>query len=147
MALLLVAGGVLGWLGVLPLGSSDDVAVRLRPDDAELVELGANVYRQQCAACHGRDLEGQPNWRQRGADGLLPAPPHDESGHTWHHPDRVLFEITKYGVQRFAGAGYRSAMPAYEGTLRDREIVAVLSFIKSRWSTEVQEKQAAMRAR
>ena len=28
---------------------------------------------------------------------MLPAPPHNETGHTWHHPDEMLFAITKYG--------------------------------------------------
>ena len=53
--------------------------------DPELVALGASVYAQHCAACHGRELEGEPNWRRRKADGTLPAPPHDATGHTWHH--------------------------------------------------------------
>src|SRR5690606_30865838 len=70
-------------------------SVRLRPDDAAVTALGQKVYAAQCAACHGARLEGQPNWRVRGPDGRLPAPPHDASGHTWHHPDELLFRITK----------------------------------------------------
>jgi mono/diheme cytochrome c family protein len=110
----------------------------LRPDDARLLALGHKVYAAQCAACHGPRLEGQPNWRERGADGRLPAPPHDASGHTWHHPDEVLFRITKYGVAKAANLkNYESAMPAYEGRLSDEEIVAVLSWIKSTWPPEI----------
>ena len=71
--------------------------------NADAVALGKEVYANQCASCHGADLEGQPNWRQRRADGRLPAPPHDESGHTWHHPDQQLFELTKYGPAAFVG--------------------------------------------
>jgi S-disulfanyl-L-cysteine oxidoreductase SoxD len=113
-------------------------AVRLKPDDATVTALGSKVYFAQCAACHGARLEGQPNWRQRGADGRLPAPPHDASGHTWHHPDEVLFRITKFGVAKAANLkDYVSAMPAYEGTLSDEEIVAVLSWIKSRWPSDI----------
>ena len=63
----------------------------LRPDDVDVVALGAKIYQARCASCHGAELEGQANWRERGADGILPAPPHDASGHTWHHPDAVLF--------------------------------------------------------
>ena len=110
----------------------------LRPDDARLVAIGQKVYAAQCAACHGQRLEGQPNWRERGADGRLPAPPHDASGHTWHHPDEVLFRITKYGVEKAANLkNYESAMPAYEGRLSDEEIVAALSWIKSTWPPEI----------
>jgi S-disulfanyl-L-cysteine oxidoreductase SoxD len=115
---------------------------RLRPDDAEATQLGAKVYAAHCAACHGARLEGQPNWRERDASGRLPAPPHDASGHTWHHPDDVLFRITKHGVARAANLpGYDSAMPAYEGVLSDAEIVAVLSWIKAQWPREIRRQQ------
>lgn len=108
--------------------------VRLRPDDAAVTALGQKVYAAQCAACHGMRLEGQPRWRERGSDGRLPAPPHDASGHTWHHPDEVLFRITKHGVAKAANLkDYVSAMPAYESVLSDAEIVAALSWIKSQW--------------
>jgi S-disulfanyl-L-cysteine oxidoreductase SoxD len=109
-------------------------AVRLRPDDASVLALGQRVYATQCAACHGARLEGQANWRQRGPDGKLPAPPHDASGHTWHHPDELLFRITKHGVAKAANLkDHVSAMPAYEGVLSDEEIVAALSWIKAQW--------------
>jgi S-disulfanyl-L-cysteine oxidoreductase SoxD len=103
---------------------------RLRPDDAAVTALGQRVYAARCAACHGARLEGQPRWRERGPDGKLPAPPHDASGHTWHHPDELLFRITKHGVAKAANLkDYVSAMPAYEGVLSDAEIVAVLSVV------------------
>jgi mono/diheme cytochrome c family protein len=86
-------------------------------------------------------LEGQPHWRERGPDGRLPAPPHDASGHTWHHPDDLLFRITKLGVARAANLkDYASAMPAYEGGLSDAEIVAVLSWIKAQWPPDIRAK-------
>ena len=114
----------------------------LRPDDAQVVAQGRALYAARCASCHGAKLEGQPNWRERDAAGKLPAPPHDASGHTWHHPDQVLFDITKYGVARAAGMpDYVTAMPKYEGVLTDAEIVAVLSFIKAQWPAEVRAKQ------
>lgn len=120
----------------------EDEGVRLRTDDAALLARGEAVYRQHCAACHGARLEGQPNWRERDASGRLPAPPHDASGHTWHHPDQVLFEITKHGVARAARLkDYVSAMPAYEGVLSDEEIVAVLSWIKSQWPANIRRQQ------
>lgn len=112
--------------------------VRLQPDDAQVQAVGNKVYAAHCAACHGARLEGQPNWRMRDARGLLPAPPHDASGHTWHHPDDVLFRITKHGVARAANLkDYQSAMPAYEGVLTDAEIIAVLSWIKSQWPKDI----------
>ena len=67
------------------------------------VQLGSVLYAEQCASCHGKNLEGQTDWHQRDQDGYLPAPPHDETAHTWHHSDQDLFEMTKYGVGAFAG--------------------------------------------
>lgn len=112
----------------------------LRTDDPQLLERGRTLYMTQCASCHGVNREGQANWRERGADGRLPAPPHDEGGHTWHHPDEVLFRITREGVSKAVGIpDYVSSMPAYGGTLSDAEIVAVLSWIKSQWPAQVRK--------
>lgn len=64
----------------------------------------------------------------------MPAPPHDESGHTWHHPDQLLFAIVKGGlVPPYAPAAYESDMPAFAGKLSDEQIWAVLAYIKSHW--------------
>jgi mono/diheme cytochrome c family protein len=113
--------------------------------DAARVALGERVYTQHCASCHGAKLEGLPRWRSRLPNGRLPAPPHDETGHTWHHPDRMLFAITKNGlVPPNAPAGYESDMPALAGKLSDNEIWAVLAFIKSRWTSR--EARAQMSA-
>lgn len=119
---------------------------RADPRDAARVTLGARVYAQHCGVCHGGKLEGQADWRSRRADGKLPAPPHDESGHTWHHPDAVLFAITKHGlVPPHAPQGYASDMPAYASMLSDEEIWAVLAYIKSHWkSREVLEPRAEL---
>ena len=121
--------------------------VALQPDDPQVTALGKSLYAAHCALCHGSRLEGQPRWRERDAAGRLPAPPHDASGHTWHHPDDLLFRITKYGVAKAANLkDYDSAMPAYEGILSDREIVAVLSWIKAQWPPEVRRHQDEVNA-
>lgn len=104
------------------------------------------MYAQHCAACHGSKLEGQPNWQRRLPNGRLPAPPHDETGHTWHHTDSVLFGIVKHGVvPPYAPAGYESDMPAFQGLLGDNDIWAVLAYIKSYWtSPQVLDARAEM---
>jgi len=114
-----------------------DNIVQLEPGNTLLIEQGQIVYTSTCASCHGVNLEGQADWKRRKPNGVLPAPPHDESGHTWHHTDQVLFDLTKYGVQKYAGADYISDMPAYEDILTDTEIIAVLSYIKSQWPENV----------
>lgn len=109
---------------------------RADPRDAPKVALGAKLYALHCAACHGAKLEGQPQWRTRLPNGRLPAPPHDESGHTWHHPDWMLFSITKNGlVPPFAPKDYETDMPAFGGKLGDEEIWAVLAYLKSHWTS------------
>ena len=123
-----------------------DATSLLRSGDPDVVARGAELYAAHCASCHGANLEGQPDWRSKGPDGLMPAPPHDETGHTWHHTDDVLFELTKHGLGPFVGADYVSAMPAYDGILSDDEIVAVLSFLKSRWPDDIRARHDEMNA-
>ena len=140
-ALAVVAGG-LYWYVDRPAG-----AVVIDATDAAAVAEGREIYAEHCAACHGVDLEGQPDWRRRLPNGRLPAPPHDASGHTWHHPDRHLFEMTRRGTAAFVGRGYESDMPAYDGILSDDEIVAVLAYIKSRWPADIRARHDMMNRR
>ena len=118
--------------------SADADRIVLRDTDPDIVALGAVVYQENCASCHGANLEGQPDWRSPGEDGRLPAPPHDEAGHTWHHDGDTLFRLTKYGTGAlFGDPDYASNMPIYEGVLTDDEIIAVLSYIKSTWPQDI----------
>ncbi|MCH2393077.1 MULTISPECIES: c-type cytochrome [Oceanibaculum] len=113
----------------------------------ERLERGRAIYAANCASCHGAKLEGQPDWKSRLPSGRLPAPPHDASGHTWHHPDGVLFRITKEGPAAVVGGGYQSDMPGFAGVLSDEDIHAVLDFIKSTWPEREQQYQAEMSRR
>jgi mono/diheme cytochrome c family protein len=115
--------------------------VRIDASDARAVARGERLYAAHCASCHGRNLEGQPEWQSRNAQGRLPAPPHDEHGHTWHHDDQVLFEVTKFGLAKHAPPGYQSDMPAFGDSLSDKDIIATLAFIKSRWPALIHDKR------
>ena len=116
-----------------------EAAITLNPDNKETILLGKSVYVQNCASCHGVKLEGQKDWMSRQPDGLMPAPPHDETGHTWHHSDKYLFMITKYGIEDIIGQKYPNNMPAYKDILSDKEIISVLSYIKSTWPNKVKK--------
>ena len=105
------------------------------------VLAGDRLYQENCASCHGANLEGQPDWRSRLPNGKLPAPPHDASGHTWHHPDRVLNDIVKRGSAAIVGNGYESDMPGFAGVLADDEIDAIIDYIKSAWSERMRVSQ------
>lgn len=101
--------------------------------DQPTLAMGQQVYADHCAACHGADLEGQSDWKRPLSSGRMPAPPHDATGHTWHHSDDVLFRLTRDGVAAVVGRGYESDMPGFADVLSDDEIRAVLEFIKSTW--------------
>jgi mono/diheme cytochrome c family protein len=108
-------------------------AAETDPVNAKQVAKGRSSYLENCASCHGVKLEGQPDWRSRKPDGKLPAPPHDASGHTWHHPDNILLRIIKEGTAAIVGQGYKSDMPGFKDLLSDEEILTALEFIKSDW--------------
>ncbi|WP_353346730.1 cytochrome c [Litorivita sp. NS0012-18] len=114
------------------------------PEDVDIA-AGEALYAENCAACHGANLEGQDDWRSPGEDGRLPAPPHDETGHTWHHGDQVLLEYTKLGgraLMASQGMEFDGGMPGFGDQLSDQEIWNILGYIKSTWPERVQEMQA-----
>lgn len=139
VAVVAIVGGVL--YGVF--GSTQPV--RIDPADRAQVDLGRKLYVEACASCHGANLEGQPNWQKRLPSGRLPAPPHDASGHTWHHPDIDLFRVTKLGPAAYP-TGYETDMPAFGDRLSDAEIAAILAYIKSTWPPEIRARHDRLNA-
>ena len=112
----------------------------------ETLALGKEIYAAKCASCHGLNLEGQPDWKRRLTGGKMPAPPHDITGHTWHHSDQDLFRIVKEGVAAIVGNGYESDMLAFGPVLSDDEITATLAYIESTWPERQQATQRALTA-
>ena len=110
------------------------------------ITAGAQLYADNCASCHGANLEGQPKWQMRNDDGSLPAPPHDETGHTWHHDNQLLFNYTKLGGQLLLEQrdidGSASRMPGFAESLTDDEIWDILAFIQSTWPEDIKDVQA-----
>lgn len=99
--------------------------------DPEPVADGGELYKQHCASCHRSDLSGDPDWKTPNDDGSYPPPPHDSSGHTWHHPDRVLIEIIREGSD-FP----QSRMPSFGDELAVEDIEAILEFFKANWGPQ-----------
>ena len=80
--------------------------------------------------------KGQPDWHIRKDDGTLPAPPLNGDGHTWHHPDGLLYRIVSQGGKISEDPSYpsfKSAMPAFRDRLNHEEIVAVITYVKDLW--------------
>ncbi|MCF4097372.1 c-type cytochrome [Maritalea mediterranea] len=136
--LLVLAGGYWGYTQFNTVATDEPTGL-LPYKNAKVIDLGQQIYAANCAACHGDNLEGEADWQQPKPSGRMPAPPHDETGHTWHHSDELLFKLTKYGIARLSNnPAYQTDMPVYEEVLTDDEIIAVLAYIKSTWPAKVQ---------
>ena len=129
-------------LAVFTVGGS---SAPIQPSGSD-VAAGAVLYAENCASCHGDTLEGEPDWQIAKDDGTLPAPPHDQTGHTWHHGDALLFDYTKQGGQAAMAArgvtSFTSGMPGFGDTLSDQQIWDILAFIKSTWPDRIRQMQA-----
>lgn len=132
-------------IGILLLFAYSDspktVAVALASHglDARLVARGSEIYKTNCAVCHGANAVGAPDWRRKDPDGKLPPPPLDASGHAWHHPGAWLRDRIKQGTVNLGGN-----MPSWEGKLSDDDIGAVIAWIQSRWPEEIYRSWLAM---
>lgn len=140
-ALILIAAvGLAAAILIIWRGSA---ATEAAVQDQAVIALGQRLYAENCATCHGADLEGQPDWQTPLANGRYPAPPHDETGHTWHHADALLERIIRDGTAAVVGDGYESDMPGFTDVMSDAEITAVLAYIKSTWP----ERERAIQSR
>jgi mono/diheme cytochrome c family protein len=124
------------------LAAAASYALIFGPRQAQAEAHGALIYETHCASCHGAKLEGQPDWKHVNAAGRLPAPPLDGTGHGWRHSNAELFHMVKFSVLDQAGPDYQTDMPAFSGKLSDTDITAVLSYIHSRWPSNIQAAQS-----
>lgn len=141
----LILGGAV-WIA--PAWTADAARPTLPYTDPARIAEGKALYADYCASCHGTNLEGQqPNWQDRDADGYLPAPPHDETGHTWHHDNALLIRIVREGTEAIVGGSYKSNMMGFGDVLSDDEIASILGYIKSTWPAQVQDIHNEINAR
>lgn len=118
-------------------GSSDPAV----PGDQATLRLGGRVYAQSCASCHGAGGEGAPRWSEPDAQGELPPPPHDSTGHTWRHSDGMLYRIVHEGWKDPFNRTTRLTMPAFGATLTPEEMRAVIAYLKPWWTAEQRRAQ------
>lgn len=114
------------------------------PTSQPISENGQELYATYCASCHGANGEGQypDDPYVPDAAGLVGAPPHDSTGHTWHHPDASLITI----VQDGRAMPNIHPMPPFNGQLTESQIVAILDYIKTWWLPEQVSAQATTNA-
>ena len=105
-----------------------------------MIERGKIVYQNNCVSCHMIDLAGAENWKELDEDGHRKAPPLNGTGHTWHHDDKTLHAIIKYGLAKLVN-NYEGKMIGFGDKLSDKDIDSVLAYIKSFWSKENYEYQ------
>ena len=127
--------------GGKPVAESSAVAITApaRATDAAQIARGGEIYKANCAVCHGANAEGAPNWHRAGPDGKYPAPPLNGTGHDWHHPTSALKWTIREGTGKLGGN-----MPAWKGKLSDADIEAVIAWFQSRWPEEVYKSWALM---
>lgn len=103
-------------------------------DEAASVEVGAELYQAHCEDCHGGATGGEIS--------DIP-PPHNAHGHTWHHPDCQLIDITLRGLPERPGLPEGvGTMPAFEDQLTEEQVESILAFIKTWWTEDQRVWQA-----
>jgi len=107
--------------------------------DAQRVSRGAEVFRQNCATCHGANAEGAPNWQKPGPDGKYPAPPLNGTAHAWHHPLVSLKDTIRNGTARLGGS-----MPPWRDKLSEQDVESVIAWFQSQWPDELYAAWARM---
>lgn len=118
---------------ILVLTSCSGAAEQSADDPPPLVQQGEELYEANCTSCHGGDSGGVISDRP---------PRHNANGHTWHHPDCLLTDITMRGAAAWGADPSSSDMPAFEGELSEMEVEAILAYIKTWWTDEQRTFQA-----
>ena len=103
-----------------------------RPETAATkayIKGGATLYEANCVKCHGGRTGGK----------LKDMPPrHNANGHTWHHADQQLKDMTLNGIT-FSLEEQR--MPAFKGKLSEEDVRAILAYIKTWWTEDQRDEQ------
>lgn len=93
------------------------------------VAQGRSLYIQACQECHGDAATG---------DGAVTGTPvHSVAGHTWHHADGQLADII---LGRLVYPERK--MPSYARQLSEKDVQAILAYLKSNWPLEQRAYQA-----
>lgn len=104
------------------------------PRSIDMAQLarGGNLFQKNCAACHGSNAEGAPNWQKPGPDGKYPPPPLNGTAHAWHHPMEALKRTIRDGTLKLGGN-----MPAWGDKLSVQDMEDVIAWFQAKWPDEL----------
>lgn len=102
------------------------------------VELGKTTFDKNCVVCHGRAAKGLVADWKKPINGKYPAPPLDGTAHGWHHSPKLLLSTINDGGVKLGGT-----MPGFKDKLSEAEKQAILDYLYSLWSPEIQQKYSA----
>ncbi|MBI4219257.1 MAG: cytochrome c [Chloroflexi bacterium] len=119
-------------------GNSRPTAV---PAETTPGSRGEQLYVATCQSCHGGATDGSM---------MDIPPPHNANGHTWHHPDCQLIDTVLNGsgatgemMRKMMGADEDAPrMPAFKSSLSDKDVAAILGYIKTFWTEDQRQFQA-----
>jgi len=103
-----------------------------RNKDIPKIVRGGQLFKQNCASCHGDNAQGAEGWQKRDAQGKLPPPPLNGTGHAWHHPTTGLKQTIFYGTEKLGGS-----MPGWKDKLTNAEVDEILAWLQAKWPDEV----------
>lgn len=104
---------------------------------SDQVKRGEQIFKQNCASCHGQNAEATPNWKQTDVNGVYPPPPLNGTAHAWHHDIDVLRKQIREGGIKLGGV-----MPPFEDKLSSEQIDQAIAYFQSKWPDDLYEKWA-----
>ncbi len=99
---------------------------------AQQVAGGEELFKQNCASCHGQNAEGTADWKKTDANGNYPPPPLNGNAHAWHHSKELLKSTIQDGGIKLGGV-----MPSFGNQLSDEEIDSVIAYFQSKWPDDI----------
>ncbi|OAF10219.1 alcohol dehydrogenase [Bradyrhizobium centrolobii] len=95
------------------------------PVDANVMAAGGSIYRDQCSACHGIEGKGVPHLFPSLADSAMVRS---------NDPTTVIRMVLR-GARSVGTKGEPTApgMPSYGWQLDDRQVTAVLNYVRNSW--------------
>ena len=123
---------------LITYSNKSNATINLNTTDNSVILNGIKIYANNCASCHGKNLQGQVGWQnQLDDDGHRLAPPLNGTAHTWHHSPEYLYRVIKYGFTSF-DPNYEGKMLGNSG-LSDEEVWELVSYMKEVWPNEINE--------